>query len=602
MPRNGSGTFTLVTGNPVSPGTTIESAWANTTLSDIGTEITNSLSRTGAGGMLAAFRLADGTLAAPGVAFLNETGTGFYRAGSGEMWNAVQGIQIQQYTTGGVLIPTGKTFTAQGASTFSGALSYTSTLTGGTGVVNLGSGQFYKSATGDVGIGTATPAAKLQVVGGNVLLDNTTGLAIKTAGGASCDAVKLTAADILQIGGGGATTAVQMWTGGVERTRVDASGNVVIGAPTAVEKVTLNQGNYYAIRTGGAKLRLADQFNEISLESVPVGSGSDAIIKTSATERLRVDQNGTLGVGVVPSAWNSSAKAFQFNTRSAIFGFSDDTHVAQNVYYDSVGYKYIATTGAASNYRQTAGQHLWFNAPAGTAGAAISFTQAMTLDASGRLGIGQTSPQTALGFANAATISWGATNYPYISGDQSANTLIFGTQATERARITSGGDLLVGDTNGGLQNSYSTNFTKASGYWTVNHASGSPDTSRYFYFGYNGSEIGSITQSGTTSVAYNTSSDYRLKDNPQPLTGSGAFIDALQPKTWDWKADGSRGVGFLAHEAQAVSPRSVVGEKDAVDQDGKPIMQAMEYGSAEFIAHIIAELQNLRARVAALEA
>jgi hypothetical protein len=117
---------------------------------------------------------------------------------------------------------------------------------------------------------------------------------------------------------------------------------------------------------------------------------------------------------------------------------------------------------------------------------------------------------------------------------------------------------------------------------------------------------GPSTQVGTiavTSVAtlYNTTSDYRLKDNAQPLDNSGAFIDALQPKTWTWATDGSRGVGFIAHEVQAVSPYSVKGEKDAVNAEGVPIMQLLEYGSAEFIANIIAELQQLRARVAQLE-
>jgi hypothetical protein len=107
--------------------------------------------------------------------------------------------------------------------------------------------------------------------------------------------------------------------------------------------------------------------------------------------------------------------------------------------------------------------------------------------------------------------------------------------------------------------------------------------------------VGSISVT-TSATAYNTSSDYRLKDNPQPLTGSGAFIDALKPKTWNWKTDGSKGVGFIAHEVQEVSPASVTGEKDGEQ------MQAMEYGSAEFIANIIAELQSLRARVAQLEA
>jgi hypothetical protein len=106
--------------------------------------------------------------------------------------------------------------------------------------------------------------------------------------------------------------------------------------------------------------------------------------------------------------------------------------------------------------------------------------------------------------------------------------------------------------------------------------------------------VGSISVTGS-ATAYNTSSDYRLKDNPQPLTNSGAFIDALKPKTWNWKADGSKGVGFIAHEVQEVSPGSVVGGKDGEQ------MQAMEYGSAEFIANIVAELQSLRARVAQLE-
>jgi hypothetical protein len=115
-----------------------------------------------------------------------------------------------------------------------------------------------------------------------------------------------------------------------------------------------------------------------------------------------------------------------------------------------------------------------------------------------------------------------------------------------------------------------------------------------------GNIVGTITTT-SSATAYSTSSDYRLKDNPQPLSGSGTFIDALQPKTWTWKIDGRRGVGFIAHEVQEVSPDSVHGAKDAVDNQDNPVIQAMEYGSAEFIANIVAELQSLRTRVAELE-
>lgn len=110
-----------------------------------------------------------------------------------------------------------------------------------------------------------------------------------------------------------------------------------------------------------------------------------------------------------------------------------------------------------------------------------------------------------------------------------------------------------------------------------------------------GATVGSIT-STTTATGFNTSSDYRLKNVTGPLTGSGAFIDALKPKVGTWNSDGSPFVGFIAHEVQAVSPTSVVGVKDG------PEMQAVAYASPEIIANLVAEVQSLRQRVAALEA
>lgn len=148
---------------------------------------------------------------------------------------------------------------------------------------------------------------------------------------------------------------------------------------------------------------------------------------------------------------------------------------------------------------------------------------------------------------------------------------------------------------------YGTGYYLQPGTLNLGFPSGTGFGSGFVLFGYGGGGVGSITLSSATAVSYNTASDYRLKSDPLPLTGSGQFIDALKPKTWLWKNDGSAGVGFIAHEVQEVSPSSVSGEKDAVDADGNPVMQMMEYGSAEFIANIIAELQDLRRRVAELE-
>ena len=112
--------------------------------------------------------------------------------------------------------------------------------------------------------------------------------------------------------------------------------------------------------------------------------------------------------------------------------------------------------------------------------------------------------------------------------------------------------------------------------------------------------VGNITTT-LSATAYNTSSDYRLKDITGSVVDSGTFIDALKPKVGTWKVDGSKFVGFLAHEFAEVSPLSVSGEKDAVDADGKPVYQSMQAGTSEVIANLVAELQSLRKRLAALE-
>ena len=83
MPRNSSGVYSLPAGNPVTSFTVITTAWANPTMADIGNELTNSLDRSGRGGMLAPFRIFDGTSSQPGLGFLNEVGLGIWRETAG---------------------------------------------------------------------------------------------------------------------------------------------------------------------------------------------------------------------------------------------------------------------------------------------------------------------------------------------------------------------------------------------------------------------------------------------------------------------------------------------------------------------------------------
>ena len=278
-------------------------------------------------------------------------------------------------------------------------------------------------------------------------------------------------------------------------------------------------------------------------------------------------------------------------------------------------------------------------------------SQALFWDASAEsLGIGTTSPALKLdvncGADNVAARFTSTDAGSYIQfmdndatghyiGTVSNNLVILNTSNVERMRIGSAGNVSIGTTaNIGVLGvkQYSQTATT----FRLDSFSGS---GRWFYlpngnYGYQGSEkiyanggrnrnfvnatgtqVGSI-QINSGSTAFNTTSDYRLKDNPQPLTGSGEFIDALQPKTWTWNhSDGGTGVGFIAHEAaEAGLGLCVSGEKDEVgldqvenEQTGEyeeqvvPKYQQVDYSNSELIANMVAELQSLRARIETLE-
>jgi len=189
------------------------------------------------------------------------------------------------------------------------------------------------------------------------------------------------------------------------------------------------------------------------------------------------------------------------------------------------------------------------------------------------------------------------------NGTGPAGSLLFQTRTTsgnivERMRIDSSGNLLMATTTTAIENA--SNFSVFKGTTrttlTVNHTNSSAGDA-YVRFGYNGSQVGSITiVAGGTTVAYNTSSDYRLKNIIGPITNSGAYIDSLNPVEGTWKADGSTFIGLIAHEVQEVSRTTVAtGIKDG------EAMQGMDYSSAEIIANLIAEVKSLRSRVTELE-
>jgi hypothetical protein len=259
----------------------------------------------------------------------------------------------------------------------------------------------------------------------------------------------------------------------------------------------------------------------------------------AGSEKMRITDAGNLGLGVTPNAWNVG-KALQIGGTdgAAIWGYSGSAQFGNNFYWNG-GFLY-ATTAAASRYAQGSGAHQWYTAPSGTAGNAITFTQAMTLDASGNLLVGTTSQPSSFRMF----IDSGANSSVGIRSSASTyNAIIFYTPSTTTA--------------------------------------------------------GYIQISGS-NTSYVTSSDYRLKNTIAPMTGALEKVALLKPCTYKWNADGSDGEGFIAHELAEVCPQAVAGEKDAINEDGSINAQGID--TSFLVATLTAAIQEQQAIIESLKA
>ena len=499
-----------------------------------------------------------------------------------------------------------------------------------------------------VGVGTASPARTLDVSSG------ATGVAITTKGSGTGSYITFqdgTTTNDAKVRVGAVGDNLTLFGGGTERMRIDSAGNLGIGATSPSSYSSASElvvdtglaggitvvsdstsggygGLYFADgTTGDEQYRGFLQYNHNN-------SGTDEmLIGTAGATRMTIDSSGRVSIGAT-----STTKNFLLENPSTASGENVSFRMKTNgtgSSADAVFEMIASTTGECLiNFGDSNDANIG-NIRYGHSTNAMRFitntNEAMRIDSSGQVGIGTTSPNELLNIhENSSDGSWlritNSTTGVGASGllvginsneeaallQYEAKPIKFSTSATERMRIDSSGNLLVGTTSNSLSsapgfgvlpagNAASSPFVFSSSDSSVNSqitwVAYSRGASAYrFYVGYGGTIY-------ATSTSITAISDESLKENVRDLDKGLDTINALQPRRFDWKnGDGNDIMGFVAQEVEEVMPE-LVHDYQYNDEETKLGLRMgdMVPSMVKAIQELSAQVNELKAEVAALK-
>jgi len=450
-------------------------------------------------------------------------------------------------------------------------------------------------ANGNVSIGTATPAAKLHVVGSEVLFDNTGGdFTLKLNTNAVGDKNEIIMGDT-------STPLAKFGVGG-----------------TANDIITGSDGQDFNIGTAGGGRAINFSTDNFASVEMKLDGGNLSIGNTNSNTIVTINEGGSVISG--GNAINGSTM------KGLTLRDTNNTNSSLGVWFGTNGTHWSGISGQRTDHTSTWGTHLAFYTHEDATNDLTYTRERMRISSNGSIGVGTTDSTYSMSLQNIvsndvllqiknttanedtgifidAVQGGAATNtrigHSVIAGNNllqitnpNGHAFYTGTSSlAERMRIDSSGGVGIAGTCAASRKLHVYGITRME----------QPATSNSYQIEFNNpnGEVGSITSSGS-ATSYATSSDYRLKENIEPIQNGLQRLKQLNPVQFDWKVDGTTSEGFIAHEAQEIFPDAVGGEKDGEK------MQSMDYGRiTPLLVKAIQEQQtiidDLKTRIETLE-